>query len=147
MYLQAAFQSDQLQVPRGSKHWIHSMGQQIQKQVNQAKTTELTGFGMGRQGRKSVHEEREGTAPSKSSVDVASLNRLGVVPESPGMTGYCRSPCEPCFGVSPKHRKYGVYIHQNNCTCTTGLLLSKESQPELKLTECFENRPFIWMSV
>lgn len=90
--------------------------------------------------------QREGAAPSKSNVDVASLNRLGVVSDSPGKTGYLRSLCEPCFAVLPKHRKYSVYIYQNNCTCTTGSLLSRESQPELQLTECFENRPFIWMS-
>lgn len=53
---------------------------------------------------------------------------------------------ESCFAVVPKHRKYKVYMYQNDCAGTTGLLLSRHSQLELLLTECFENRSFIWTS-
>lgn len=77
---------------------------------------------------------------------LSNLNRPTVISDSPGRTGYHSNRYESCFAVVPKHRKYRVYTNQNDCTSTTGLLLNRDSQLELLLTECFENRSFIWIS-
>lgn len=77
---------------------------------------------------------------------LSNLNRPAVISDSPGRTEYHSNPYESCFAVVPKHRKYRVYTNQNNCTSTTGLLLNRDSQLELLLTECFENRSFTWIS-
>lgn len=54
---------------------------------------------------------------------------------------YCRSPCEPCFAVLPKHRKYGVHIYVRYTVHAQVVYFCVERElPELLLRKCFENR-------